>query len=252
MAKFAEATKGMAPEMQNAAAAVVAFKPQIDALKKDRAGQLLGRTSPGRSRSSATRYLPILTPGLGDRPDMGGVAFSALEAMNTPFFTGAVGSILQSTPGFGNLGTALGDVLTGIVGIGRSAPSTCPRLGEVDRGRREPVRRVGVLVEGQNQIKAWIDTGIQAFSDLFAIIGNIGSTLVLGVHRAGWAPSRTRSGDRRADRRRSPTLAASAEGSRCSQALGAAMQAAGLIMPGRCSCRAERLGAGPLSRWPRW
>jgi hypothetical protein len=178
MAKFAEATKGMAPEMQAAAKAVTAFKPQIDALKKAVQGNFWGEFSGEITRVGKT-LLPILHDGLGTiAQDMGGVAFAALQATRTPFFTGALTSILSDTAGFfRELGTAAGDVLTGIVGIGKVGAQYLPALGEGIGGVAKRFKDWVTSLQGQNQIKVWIDGAIAGFRDLFAIVGNVGSIL---------------------------------------------------------------------------
>ena len=97
MEKFAEATKDMAPEMQNAAKAVAAFKPKIDDLKKTVQGNFWQGFNDEITKLGGN-YLPVLKTGLGGiatRP--GRMGLEALKAAKTPFFKGAVTGILKNT-----------------------------------------------------------------------------------------------------------------------------------------------------------
>lgn len=178
MEKFAEATKDMAPAMQEAARAAVAFKPQIDDLKKTVQGNFWAGFSKEITQLG-NNYLPILKTGMGDiATQLGAVAKGAIAAANTPFFKGAVTSILQSTAGFfREVGTGAGDVATGIVGIGKVGATYLPQLGEAIGGVAKRFGDWAKSIEGQNQIRTWIDTGIAAFQDLGKIAGNIGSAI---------------------------------------------------------------------------
>jgi hypothetical protein len=120
MAKFAESTKNMAPAMQQAAKAVVAFKPQIDDLKKTVQGNFW-QDFGDEITKVGSRYLPVMKTGLGDiARTLGGVAFSALEATDNDLFQGKVTSILGNTSkAVGSLGDSAGRALTGFVGLGR-------------------------------------------------------------------------------------------------------------------------------------
>ena len=175
---FTEATAKMHPEMAAAAKAAVAFRPQVDALKKSVQGAFWDDFADAVT-GLGTNLLPVMHTGLTDvATQLGAVTKGAVQAAQTSFFTGAVGSILQSTAGFfREVGDAAGDVLTGIVGIGQVGATYLPQLGEGIGGVAMRFREWVTSLEGQNQIKTWIDQGIAAFRDLGAIVSNIGSTL---------------------------------------------------------------------------
>lgn len=178
MKKFAEATKDMAPAMQDAMKSVVAFKPQIDDLKKTVQGNFWKQFS-GDIKGLGDSYLPIMKTGLGDiATQMGTVVKGVTQAAQTPFLKGAVASILQSTAGFfREVGSGAGDVATGIVGIGKVGATYLPRLGEGIGGVAKKFGDWVKSTEGQNKIRAWIDRALDGFKDLFGIVRNVGSIL---------------------------------------------------------------------------
>ena len=178
VAAFTEATAKMHPEMAAAAKAAVAFRPEVDALKRSVQGAFWDDFADGVT-GLGKNLLPVMRTGLtGVADQMGQVTYGALQAAQTPFFTGATASILSSTAGFfREVGDGAGDVLTGIVGIGKVGATYLPQLGEGIGGVASRFSAWAQSLEGQNQIKAWIDRGIEAFQQLGAIAGNIGSTL---------------------------------------------------------------------------
>jgi hypothetical protein len=175
---FTKATAKMHPEMAAAARAAVAFRPQVDALKASVQGAFWDDFADGVTQLGQD-YLPIMETGLtGISEQLGNTTDAAMRAATTPFFKGAVSSILQSTAGFlRESSLAAGNLLTGLVGIGQVGATYLPALGEAIGGIAKRFGDWVKSVEGQNQIKTWIDQGIAAFSDLGAIAGNIGSIL---------------------------------------------------------------------------
>jgi phage-related protein len=178
MEAFAEATGKMHPEMAAAARAAVAFKPQIDALKSSVQGAFWDDFADGVT-ALGDNLLPVVARGMTDvATQLGAMTDSAMRAASTPFFSGAVGSIFQSTAGFlREAHMAAGNLLTGLVGIGQIGATYLPALGESIGGVAARFSAWVRSIEGQNQIRAWIDQGIAAFSQLSQIVGNIGSTL---------------------------------------------------------------------------
>jgi phage-related protein len=175
---FAEATAKMHPEMAKAAATAVSFKPKVDELRKAVQGGFWDQFSVGL-KTAGDKYLPMLR---GQLPtistELGNMAKQAVNASTTPFFTGAVSSILSSTTKtFREMRSSAADVLTGLVGIGRIGASHLPILGENIGGVTKRFKDWVTSFEGRNQIQAWINGGILAFQQLGQIAGNIGSTL---------------------------------------------------------------------------
>lgn len=232
MAKFAEATAKMHPEMAAAAKAVVAFRPEIDKLKSSVQGAFWNDFADSVT-GLGDNLLPVMSEGLtGVAAQLGQVTKGAVQAAQTSFFTGAVGSILSSTAGFfREVGSAAGDVLTGIVGIGDIGAQYLPRLGESIGGVAMRFSQWVQSIEGQNKIKAWIDQGIAAFRDLGAIVANIGSTLASVFTGLGGSIDNPL-GKVVQFTAKLAELAASQQGQQALQALGTAAQAAGLLMSG--------------------
>jgi hypothetical protein len=180
MEKFAKATKDMAPAMLDAVKAVVAFKPQIDDLKRTVQGNFWGQFSGDITKLGGT-YLPILKTGLGNiATQMGVVAKGAIQAAQTPFFQGAIARILDNTASFmRELGSAAGDALTGFVGLGAVGSRFLPQIAEAVGG---VVLKFREWVEQNSQVGGTIDRlisgAIQGFKDLGGIVKNVGSILV--------------------------------------------------------------------------
>jgi phage-related protein len=179
MAKFAEATKDMAPAMQDALKAVVAFKPQIDDLRKSVQGDFWAGFS-SEITNLGNRYLPILRTGLSDiARQFNGMAIEASRAAQTPFFTNAVTSILARTSqALANMRPALANILTGFVGLGEVGARFLPRLGTAITDLTAKFRTwVEQNSEVGGSIERLIASAIQGFKDLAAIVGNIGSII---------------------------------------------------------------------------
>jgi len=175
MAKFAEATKGMAPAMQDAVKAVVAFKPQLDDLKKTVQGNFWQGFSAEITKLGKS-LLPILKQGMGDiATNLGAIGREALKAANTPFFQGAVGRILANTAlALGNMKPALANVLTGFVSLGDVGARFLPRIGAAITDITAAFKG---WVQANDEVGGTIDRliagAIQGFKDLFGIITNV-------------------------------------------------------------------------------
>lgn len=227
---FAEATKKMHPEMAKAAATAVSFKPRIDALRKSVQGEFWDDFS-GGLKSAGDKYLPILEEKLpAVSRSLGGIAWEGLRAAQTPFFTGAVSSILDSTTGMlDGMATSAGDVATGVVGIGKVGASYLTRFGTSVGGVATRFKDWVTSVQGQNQIRAWIDQGIAGFQSLGTIVGNIGSTLG-SVLRGLGGDTTSFLEPLELTTARIAEFAASSDGQAMLAALGEAMRAAGVLM----------------------
>jgi len=227
---FNKATKDMAPEMRGAVQEVVAFKPALDGLKKAVQSNFWGQFSGDLTKLGNT-YLPVMQMGLtGVSAKLGAMAKGAIATMNTPFFSGRVASILDDTTGMlDGMSSSVGDVLGGLVSVGAIGASYLPQLGEWVGGVTDRFREWTDSLEGQNQIKTWIDNGIQAFSDLFGIIGNVGST-VSSVFSGMGTSIESPLGAIREITAKIAEFAASAQGQEIFAAIGAAAQAAGAIL----------------------
>ena len=178
MAKFAEATKKMAPAMQEAAKAVVAFRPQIDALKKSVQQNFWSKFS-GDIKKLGDHLLPTLTGGLSRiSAGLGQMVKDAIAVASTKLFRGQLASILVSTGAtIENMRPALGNVLAGFVSIGKVGAEFLPRLGTAISEVTAKFKAWATSTEGQNQIKKFIDGAIQGFKDLIGIVQNVGSIL---------------------------------------------------------------------------
>jgi hypothetical protein len=179
MKKFAEATKGMAPEMQAAAKAVTAFKPQIDGLKKVVQGNFWQGFADG-IKEVGNNLLPTVSEGLGAiAGSLNEAAMGALDVMKTRFFRGDVDKILtNTTKTISNMAPAVGDVLTGFVGLGAVGSQYLPRLGTAVSGVTLKFRNwVQANNEAGGKIEQLIDGALQGFKDLGGIVKNVGSIL---------------------------------------------------------------------------
>lgn len=149
MEKFAEATKDMAPAMQDAVKAVVAFKPQIDSLKKTVQGEFWDDFA-DQIKQVGSIYLPIMENGLASiARSLGGVAYEALEVTKSEFFQGDVTQILDNTAlAIENMSGAVGDALSGFIGLGAVGSTYLPRLGTA-------------IDDVAARFRHWVDEGIE-------------------------------------------------------------------------------------------
>lgn len=226
---LAEATKGMHPEMARAAQTVAAMKPRVDGLKRAVQGGFWDQFS-GGIKSAGDTYLPLLTTQLPKlSTELGNMAKQSVNASTTPFFTGAVSSILgNTTEMFRGMRSVGADVLTGLVGIGQIGATYLPMLGQNIGGVTAKFKAWATSFEGRNQIQAWINGGILAFQQLGMIAGNIGS--VLGSVFTGLGGSVDNPLAKVVQfTAKLAELAASQGAQQALQALGVAMQAAGAL-----------------------
>lgn len=228
-AAFTEATKDMAPEMQAAAKSVATFRPEVDALKKAVQGNFWSEFSGEITRVGKT-YLPIMHDGLGTiSQDLGGMAFSALQATRTPLFTGAVTSILDGTSGaLGNMRDAGADVLSGFAVLGGAGAQYLSGLGTGVGSLAERFAGWAARAVESGRFFDWVDGAIAGIRQLGEIGGNVGS-VIGSVFRGLGGDTTSFLGPVSEVTARMAELAASTQGQAAIQALGEAMRAAGTL-----------------------
>src|SRR5690242_684999 len=178
MKKFAEATKDMAPAMQDALKSVVGFKPQIDDLKKTVQGNFWGQFT-DQIKPLVSGYLPIMKQGLGAiATQLGMTGRLALAAAQNPLFKGAIAGIVNNTAAaVKNMAPALGNVLTGFVRIGVIGSNYLPALGKAITDVTLKFRLWANDAVKSGKLEQLIDGAIQGFKDLGGIVSNVGSIL---------------------------------------------------------------------------
>ncbi|HEX2551017.1 MAG TPA: hypothetical protein VHK64_05430, partial [Nocardioidaceae bacterium] len=178
MKKFAEATKDMAPAMQDALKSVVGFKPQIDDLKKTVQGNFWGQFT-DQIKPLVSGYLPIMKQGLGAiATQLGMTGRLAMAAAQNPLFKGAIAGIVNNTAAaVKNMAPALGNVLTGFVRIGVIGSNYLPALGKAITDVTLKFRLWANDAVKSGKLEQLIDGAIQGFKDLGGIVSNVGSIL---------------------------------------------------------------------------
>jgi hypothetical protein len=178
MEKFAEATKDMAPEMQNAAKAVSAFKPQIDDLKKTVQGNFWAGFSADITKLGNT-YLPIFKAGMGGIASefniAGKQAFTFLQSAQA---IGSINNILNKTrDAFGSMRGVLTNVVSGFLQLANVGANFLPRLSAEIQTASEKFAAWAKSIAASGQLEDMINGAIQGFKDLGGIVGNVGSIL---------------------------------------------------------------------------
>lgn len=176
--KFAEAIKDMAPAARETAIAFRDMQPELKAFKQEIQGALFAGFADDVKALGAT-YLPVLKTGLsGLATQMNGMARSATGMLMQPAAINDVNEVLRGTDGLlGNMRFSLGHVLSGFLGIAGVGSTYLPALGASIGETTAKFRAwVDQGVES-GRINELIDQGIQAFKDLGAIVGNVGSFL---------------------------------------------------------------------------
>lgn len=229
-AKFAEAIKDMAPAAQDTAKAFQAMNPELKALKQEVQGAFFAGFAEDVKKLGAT-YIPVLKSGMsGLATQMNGMAKSAAGMLMQPAAINDVNEVFRGTNGLlENMRFSLGHVTSGFLGLGAVGAQYLPALGTAIGEATAKFRGwVDAGVES-GRVNELIDQGIQAFKDLGAIIGNIGSTLgsvftgLGGSTESFLAPLRVMTA-------KLAEFAASPAAQAAFQALGEAMRAAGALL----------------------
>jgi hypothetical protein len=176
LANFNKGLAAMPPAMRDAAKAVVSFRPQLDALKKSVQQNFWSKFS-GDIGKLGNNLLPTMTSGMTRiAAGLGQMVKGAVDVASTPFFRGQVASILVSTSAaIENMKPALGNVLAGFVSMAKVGAEFMPRLGQSITDVTAKFKAWATSVEGQEQIKRFIENAIQGFKDLAGIVKNLGS-----------------------------------------------------------------------------
>jgi len=117
--------------------------------------------------------LPVIAQGFN------GIGIEAIKAAGTPFFTGAVKSILANTgTAMGNLRNTLANVMTGFVGLGTVGAQYLPRIATAIDHVAERFKNWVTTGLETGTIKAFVDKAIATFKQLEEVVKNVGSILV--------------------------------------------------------------------------
>jgi phage-related protein len=184
-AKFAEAIAELSPQAREFALAVQELVPAFKELRL----QVQERMFAGLAQEFAELaniYLPLVQAGLSamaDSLNSNALAFAAFardrqtvadlatlfdnSALSVGILAGAVQPLLGALRDIGVVGS------TFLPGLAEALAAASVRFGEFIAQARE-----------SGQLQGWIQGGITAFGDLFAIVGNVGSVLA-SVFRAG-------------------------------------------------------------------
>ena len=178
MEKFAESTKDMAPAMQQAAKTVVAFRPQLDDLRKSVQTGFWDQFSVG-IKNLGDNLLPVLRKSLPAlSTELGNISKQAVNMLGQPAAINDVREILDNTTAtLRNMRPALANVLSGFLGIAGVGATYLPRLGDAINDVAARFKSwVDDAVES-GRLNDMIDGAIAGFKDLGAIVGNIGSSI---------------------------------------------------------------------------
>lgn len=194
MEKFAEATKDMAPAMREAVGAVVAFRPQIDSLKRTVQGNFWqGFTEPIQKLGNA--YLPVLEVGLGRiATSLGNVGKSFVGMISQAKQVTGVSSIMENTrKAVENAQFSVGHLAAGFIDLGVVGATYLPRLG-IAIGIAAAAFRQWVdditAGGGGSQLRAWIDGAIAGFKAFGQVVADVfvGGKAALSAFSEGLGP----------------------------------------------------------------
>lgn len=173
---WTEATKNMAPAAVATAAAIRDQRDEFTDLRKAVQGQFFAGFDDD-VRSLAETFLPLLKTGLGDvAAEMNGVGRAGAKALLEPAAVNDVNEVLTGTKDlFHELEPAVGNVLSGILGIGGVGATKLGALGKVITGVTADFKAwVDQGVES-GKINDLIDDGVESGKKLGQVVGNLGS-----------------------------------------------------------------------------
>lgn len=180
---LAEAMKKLSPEAQGVVKAYQSLKPALDDLKlgvQDSLFQNLGSTI----SAVGSQYVPILGKGLGNIAlSLNDVAQGLASTLQQAETADDLGVIFDNTSGFiSNASSALGNFLGFLLRVAAIASSFLPQMGTSVAGIAEQLRDWSVSAEGTAKLSEWIAKGVQAFTDLYYILVNVGE-IVVGIFK---------------------------------------------------------------------
>ncbi|GEL17694.1 hypothetical protein PA7_15310 [Pseudonocardia asaccharolytica DSM 44247 = NBRC 16224] len=175
-AKFAEAIADLAPAAQETARAFQALRPEATALRQEVQGRFFAGFADDVGELGGT-YLPILKTGMsGVAGEMNAMGRSAAKALMAPSAVNDVNEVLGGTQDLlREMRPALGNVLSGLLGLGGVGASKLGRLGSaVDSVTGKFKRWVDAGVES-GRISQLIDQGAESAKKFGTVLGNLGS-----------------------------------------------------------------------------
>lgn len=168
----------LAPQAGEAVTAIRSLKDAFGEIQQSVQGALFSGFGE-QIRALGSAYLPILSEGLtaiaGKFNTMGLAAAKALQA---PAAQNDVREVLRGTTELlGNMPNVIGNVLSGLLGIGGVGAQYMGRLGtSIENVTTKFKTWVDSSVES-GRINELIDGAIQGFKDLAGIVGNVGSII---------------------------------------------------------------------------
>ncbi len=169
---FAQNLALLSPEAQKFVKTILELRPAWNAVASTIQDNLFRGLSDD-VRSLATIYFPVLEKGLGRiATAMNGMAQYAAKALMSPENVAAVNNILGNTRTLiDNAKTALGDFITGFLGLSSIGSDYLPAIGkwlaDIARSFKDWVSA------NPDKIRGFIQDGIQAFHDMYDILGNV-------------------------------------------------------------------------------
>lgn len=175
-AAFAEAIADMAPAAQDTARAFQALNPQLQELRQEVQGRFFAGFAEDVQVLGDT-YLPVLKGGMsGIASEMNAMGRASAKALMAPSAVNDVNEVLDGTQQLlRNMRPAIGNVLSGLLGLGGVGASKLGRLGTaVDSVTAKFKRWVDAGVES-GRISELIDEGVDSAKKFGTVLGNLGS-----------------------------------------------------------------------------
>ena len=170
----AEALAKLAPAARETVGALTSMKPAWDGVKSTVQGNLFAGVA-GDVRELGASYLPVLKTGLGTvATGWNQMGRNALGALKSSESVGVVNQALNVTGGvLDRAQESVGSFISGFMTLGGAGLSSVTTLGS-------GLANLGFAFEGWAQkitsdgsFQEWVANAKQAFSDLFAVLGNL-------------------------------------------------------------------------------
>lgn len=182
--KLNEAMAKLAPNAQAVVREYQRLKPAMDGIKMDVQQRFWAGFSTVAGQLGDT-YLPVVGDGLGKIADQMAInSVLSAKALMQPETVSALNTLLgNSATATGNFGSALGDVLAGIINIAGAGSNWLPTWTNGISDLTTRFREWTASAQGQERINTWIRQGAAVLSQLVDLITNLGS-IATGVFSA--------------------------------------------------------------------
>lgn len=175
----------LAPSARATATELIGLKDQWKSVQQTVQQNVFADVA-GDVRELGGTYLPVLRNGLGQiGTAFNNIARNALGALKTPQAVASVDKVLTATgASLGRMGEALGDLVSGFLNLAGAGAEFLGRTGSglVNLTARFDAWTQRITSDGS--FERWVTSAGQAFSQLFAVIGNLGAivtTVISGL-----------------------------------------------------------------------